>query len=123
MLRIERLAVEHRRAAVHVQLSVREGQRQPGFLHGAVGGVAIDEQAPRNERSLVVARRSVGPTGAEQRLVRIRTVEAHAVERLLCAIEARCLEHHAAEHHVRLVADRVGSGVAARDLSCLVELL
>ena len=120
---IERLAVEQRCAAVHVQLPIRKGQSEPRFLHGAVGGVAIDQDAPRNERSLVFAGGSVGPSGAEQRLVRIGTVEPHAIERLLRAIEAGGLEHHPAEHHVRLVADRCGRRIAARDLARLLELL
>ena len=119
---LQRIAVQHRRATVHVQLAVRVRQRQQRFLHGAVRDFALGEHVPRHHRAFVVLRRYVRPAGAEQRLVRERPVEAHAVEELLRAREIGGLEHHLAEQHVRLVADRERAGVGHAQLSGAIEL-
>ncbi len=98
------------------------GSASSRFLHGAVRDFALGENAPRHHCAFEVLRRDVRPARAEQRLVRERPVEAHAIEELLRAREVGGLEHQLAEQHVRLVADRERTGVAHAQLPGAIEL-
>ena len=67
------------RVGVELGEGVRDGE--VGLLHRRIQQVAAAQLHPRRERPLVVAERRVRPAGAEQRLVRVRPVEAHPRQR------------------------------------------
>ena len=58
---LERVRIEQRGAAVHVELAVRERQRELRFLHRGVGALARGEQRPRHDGALVVLARASPP--------------------------------------------------------------
>src|SRR5881394_984848 len=67
------------RVGVELGEGVRDGE--VGLLHRRIQQVAAAQLHPRRERPLVVPERRVRPAGAEQRLVRVRPVEAHPRQR------------------------------------------
>ncbi len=69
------------RLGVGVQLGKRVGHGQVGFLHRRIEHVALAQLQPGCERALVVPERGIRPADAEQRLVGVRPVEAHARQR------------------------------------------
>ena len=108
---------------MHAQPAVRVGQGQQGFLHGGVGGLSLGQDRPRDQRPLEVLRGSVGPPGAEQRLVGEGSLQANPVQGALRRPELGGLEQQRAEHQVRLVADRERGQVDAVDASGPVQVL
>jgi hypothetical protein len=122
VVHLERVAVEHRRAAVHVEFGIRVRYGEHRLLHGRVGRIALHEDVPGHQGAVVVAGVGLGPAGAQQRLVRERAFEPDAVERLARTLEVVRVEQQRAEHQVRLVADRLGRGVGRLDQAGLVEL-
>jgi hypothetical protein len=78
--RVRGALVEHRRAAVHGQPAVGVRQREHRVLHRRIGGLALGEHRPRDERALEVLGRGIGPAGAQERLVGERALESHPVE-------------------------------------------
>jgi hypothetical protein len=85
--RFERVGIEQRSAAVHVELAVRERQRELGLLHRRVRALALRQQRPRHDGALVVLAGHRSPTGREQRSVRERPFEPYAIERCFRAVE------------------------------------
>ncbi|MFP6623521.1 MAG: hypothetical protein VCC20_08600, partial [Myxococcota bacterium] len=80
-----------------IELAVRVRECEPGLLNRDVGRLSFGQQAPRDERALEVLGRGVSPAGAQQRLIRERPREAHAIERALCRIELFGLEAQGAK--------------------------
>jgi hypothetical protein len=119
---LERMAVHQRGAAVHVQAGIRMRQGEHRFLDRGVRRLARHQEAPRNERAVVVLGRRLGPSGPQQRLIRERPLEADAVERLLRALGVRRFEQHGAEHQVGLVADRLSGVVFGLEAPGLIQL-
>ena len=72
--------VQDGRAAVHVQPAVGIGQGQHGFLDGGIGGFALRQDAPGNQRPLELLCGDVGPPRAKQRLVGEGSLEANPVQ-------------------------------------------
>ena len=120
---LESVAVHERRAAVYFQLAVGERRGEQRFLHGGVGHLALGQDVPGDERAFEVSRRDFGPARAQQRLVGERSFEPHAIEGLVGALIVGCLEQHRSEDQVRLVANGLGTALAARDSAGAIELL
>jgi hypothetical protein len=120
---LECVPIEQRRAAVHVELAVRERCSKQRLLHGEIGHVARHEDVQGHERALEVAGGHLGPAGAQQRLVRQRPLDPHAIQRLLGALIVLRLEQHRAEHKIRLVANGQAALVVDLDLACVIQLL
>ena len=59
------------------------GHGEHGFLHRRIQQAAAAQLEPRRERALKVLALGVGPAETEQRLVRERPVETHALQRRL----------------------------------------
>ncbi len=97
---------------MHVELAVGVGQREHGLLDGGVGGLALRQDAPGNQRPVELLGGGVGPPGAKQRQVGEGPLETDAVEGALGRPERRRLEEQRAEDQVGLVADREGGGIA-----------
>ena len=73
------------------------------------------------ERGAIVGRFRVRPADAEQRLVRERAAQAHALQRRLRLDGPRRLQPCVAERDVGLVAQRIERGVLGVELADLVE--
>ncbi len=100
---VERTPVVNSRAAVHVEPAIRIGQREHGFLRGAVSDLAISKNAPGHNGPLNIVHRHVGPTGTEQRLVREWPVKTHTIEIRDSAFEFLCFEVNRTGDKIRLV--------------------
>ena len=120
---IEGPAVMDSSPAVYIELSISVRQCQHGFLCRAIGHLALGEDTPGHDRSLVVFRRHAGPAGTEQCLVGKRSVDSHTIEVTNGVLVLALLQQHGAEHQVGLVTNRQFTRVAALDKSCLVELV
>ena len=91
---------------VGVQLAERVRHGEVGLLHGRVQHVAPAQLHPRRERSLVVPEGRIRPADAQQRLVRVRTVQAHARERRSRARRLVGLQVRKAEREIGAVPER-----------------
>ena len=89
---------------IELRVGVRNGEI--GFLHGRVEHVAAAQLEPRRERLRVALLGGVRPAGAEQRLVRLRAFQAHALQHRLRLGGAIRLQPREAEREIRLVAQR-----------------
>ena len=103
---LERAPVHERGAAVQVQAGVRMRHGEHGFLNRDIRRLTIRQDVPRNERAVVLLGRRLGPACPQQRLVRERSLEADAVQRLFRPLEVGRFEQDGAQHQVGLVADR-----------------
>ena len=78
--RLERAAVHDRGAAVQVQAGVRMRHGEHGFLNRGIRRLAIHQDVPRHERTVILLGRRLGPAGPQQSLVRERALEVDAVQ-------------------------------------------
>ncbi len=106
---------------IELGVGVRHGKHR--FLDRDIRRLTIHQDVPRNERTVVLLGRGLGPACPQQRLVRERSLEADAVERPLGPLELVGFEQEGAEHEVRLVTDRESGAVAGAQLPGPVQLL
>src|SRR5215469_15922928 len=99
------------------------GYGEDDFLNRGIGRLTIHQDVPRHERAVILAGRGLGPACSQQSLVRERSLEMDAVQRLFGPLKIAGFEQHAAQHQVRLVADREVSRITGRQLPGLVQLL
>jgi hypothetical protein len=76
----ERALVVLRRLSVRRELAEGIGHGEVGLLDRGIQKIAVAQLKPRGERAAIVTERRIRPAGAEERLVRIGALQAHAPE-------------------------------------------
>ena len=81
-----------RRLLGRIELRIGVRNRQVRFLHGSIEHVAAAQLEPGRQRLRVPLLGRVRPAGAEQRLVRLRAFQAHALQHRLRVVGATGLQ-------------------------------
>src|SRR5262249_56250231 len=90
------------------------------FLNRDIRRLTLHQDVPRNERAVILLERSLGPACPQQRLVRERSLEMDAVQRLSSPLKITGFEQHGTQHQVRLVPDRETRAITAPQLPAFV---
>ena len=94
-----------------------------GFLDCDIRRLTIRQEIPGNERTIKLFGRGVGPARPQQSLVRERSIQADAVQCLLCPLKVARFEQEGAKHQVGLVADGKAGGIIPWQQPGFVQLL
>ena len=115
------LFVQIQRLAEGTQLGMRMGHGDARFEYRRVARVAAGQLAPRHQCQGMLLVRGGGPAEAEQGLVGVQTIDAHAFEQAPGVLDALLLQGGHAEREVGAVAQAALLFVLGRGAADLVE--